>query len=163
VKWVARQVNRLELGLQRRYLARKGEPRYRLTGTCNGCGKCCERPSIQLDRFTWHLRGLRAAFLFWQRHVNGFELDGADPSLKIISFRCTHYDPKTRTCDSYDSRPHLCRDYPVNLTYDAIPALFPECSHAIVDKHGPGLISALEQAGLSPAQLEAVRKKLNLG
>ena len=162
VKWFARAVNALELGLRRRRLARSGEPRYCLTGTCNGCGKCCERPSIQVDRLTWHLSSARRLFLFWQRHVNGFVLDSADPRFKIFSFRCTHYDPATRQCDSYDSRPHLCRDYPINLTYDAIPSLFPECSHRVVDKHADSMVSALEKAGVSPEQLEAIKKKLFL-
>ncbi|GMU58356.1 MAG: hypothetical protein AMXMBFR34_01190 [Myxococcaceae bacterium] len=162
LKALARWVGRLELLLRRAYLRRRGEPRYRLTGTCNGCGKCCEAPSMQVDRVTWHGRMARAVFLWWQWQVNGFELVDADPRYRLFTFKCTHYDPRTKRCDSYESRPLMCRDYPVNLTYDAVPALFPECSHGVVDRKAEGLRQALVDAGVKGEQLDALERKLFL-
>lgn len=162
LKAVARAVGRLELALRRWGLARRGEPRYRLAGTCNGCGKCCEAPSMQVDRVTWYLRSARAVFVWWQREVNGFLLQDADPRFRLLIFKCTHYDPVTRRCDSYDSRPLMCRDYPVNLTYDAVPTLFDECSHVVVDRKADALRKALADAGLSGEELEAAEKRLYL-
>lgn len=162
LKALARWVGGFELWLRRKWLAKRGEPRYRLTGTCNGCGRCCEAPSIQVDRLTWHLRSARLLFLWWQWQVNGFRLTGVDPRLRLFVFSCTHYDPQTKRCDSYESRPLMCRDYPVNLTYDALPSLFDECSHGIVDRKAEGLRQALIDAGVKGPQLEALEKKLYL-
>jgi len=57
-------------------------------------------------------------------------------------FRCTHFDPATRSCDSYASRPGMCRDYPRNLTYSALPEFLPECGYSAVYKKGEQLRSA---------------------
>lgn len=162
LKAVARWAGGAELWLRRRWLKRRGEPRYRLTGTCNGCGKCCEAPAMQVDRFTWHVRVARALFLWWQWEVNGFELVSADPRFRLFTFKCTHYDAATKRCDSYDSRPLMCRDYPVNLTYDALPQLFDECSHGVVDKNAEVLRQALVNAGLKGHKLAEAEKKLYL-
>jgi Fe-S-cluster containining protein len=162
LKAVARGVGRVELSLRRWWLKRRGEPRYRLTGSCNGCGRCCEAPSMQVDRLTWHVRSVQAVFLWWQRVVNGFLLQDTDARFRLFIFRCTHYDAATRRCDSYDSRPLMCRDYPVNLTFDALPSLFDECSHGVVDRKADALRKALVDAGLQGESLEAIERKLYL-
>lgn len=104
----------------------------------------------------------RLLFLLWQRLVNGFELTGADPRFRIFVFKCSHYDPQTKQCDSYASRPLMCRDYPQNLTYEAVPSLFPECSYSVLDKKAEQLSAALRAAGLSGEKLAEVEKKLFL-
>jgi Fe-S-cluster containining protein len=55
---------------------------------------------------------LRRVFLWWQRVVNGFELKATHARERTFVFTCTHFDEATRLCDSYGSRPGLCRDYP---------------------------------------------------
>jgi DNA-directed RNA polymerase subunit F len=57
----------------------------------------------------------------------------------------------------------MCRDYPVNVTYEAVPELFAECSHSVVDKDASALLHALKNAQVDPETLEKVRKKLFLG
>lgn len=151
-----------ELWLRRHLLRTSGGARYRLLGTCNGCGRCCETPSVYVGRWTWRLLPLRAVAVWWQRTVNGFELVGDDPRFKMLIFRCTHYVRETRQCDSYDSRPLMCRDYPANLTYEAVPTLFDECSHRIVDKNAVGLLAALADSGLPPEKLNQLKQKLFL-
>jgi len=162
VKWVARGVRRVDLFITRRVLALKGEPRYRLTGTCNGCGRCCEHPTVALGRVAWHLKSLRRLHVWWHRVVNGFELEEEDARFKLLTFRCTHYDASTKQCDSYGSRPLMCRDYPVNLTFNAAPSFFEECSHGVVLKHADRFRAALAQVDLPADQREALEKKLNL-
>jgi len=162
VKWVARGLRGVDLALTRWLLRRRGEPRYRLTGTCDGCGRCCETPSVALGRVAWHWRGLRALHVWWHRVVNGFELLSLDPRLRLLVFRCTHYDAASKQCDSYGSRPLMCRDYPVNLTYGAVPALFDECSHGVVLRQAERFRAALAQTDLSPEAREALEKKLHL-
>ena len=159
VKWLARMAAGLDLRVGRKLSA---PPRYRLTGTCNGCGKCCEAPTMQVGRTTWRLPTLRALALWWQRVVNGFEFASADARFRTVTFRCTHYNAVTKQCDSYASRPLMCRDYPVNLTFDANPVLFDECSHRLVDVNAAGLRDALERTSLSPEQRADLERKLNL-
>lgn len=162
VKALARGLAWIDLTVLRALLRRRGEPRYRLTGSCNGCGRCCETPGIPVSRFTWFLPRVRALFVWWQRVVNGFELVDGDPRFRLLLFRCTHYDPVTKRCDSYESRPLMCRDYPVNLTYDAVPSLFSECSHGVVDRKADAMREALKAAGLSGERLQEVERKLFL-
>jgi Fe-S-cluster containining protein len=162
LKAIARSAGGLELWLKRLWLRRRGEPRYRLTGSCNGCGKCCEAPSIQVDRLTWRTKSARELFLWWQWIVNGFQLVSVDPRHRLFTFTCTHYDRVTKRCDSYDSRPLMCRDYPVNLTFDALPQLFDECSHGVVDRKADALRQALVDAGVTGRKLEEIEEKLYL-
>ena len=159
VKWVARTSGALDLWVARRL----GPPaRYRLTGSCNGCGKCCEAPSVQLGALAWRLRSLKAVLVAWHRLVNGFVLTREEHRLRILTFRCTHYDPVTKQCDAYDSRPLMCRDYPVNLTHQAVPELFAECGYRAVDKKAAELRQGLRAAGLSAEKLAEIEEKLFL-
>lgn len=162
IKRVTRWLATFDLLVTRAVLRRRGQQRYALTGTCNGCGKCCESPSLPVSRWIWYVPTLRALFLWWQRRVNGFELEAADPRFRIFVFRCSHFDRATRQCDSYDSRPLMCRDYPQNLTFDALPALFPECSYTILDKQADQLRAALRAAGLEGEKLAEVARQLYL-
>ena len=162
VKALARALKGFDLAVTRWVLRRRGEPRYRLRGTCVGCGRCCERPSMPVSRLTWFVPSARRLFLWWQRAVNGFVLVEADPRFRVFGFRCTHFDPVTKQCDSYASRPLMCRDYPVNLTFDATPALFPECSYVVQDRNADTLRASLVAAGVKGEQLEALEKSLFL-
>ncbi|MGV3624666.1 MAG: YkgJ family cysteine cluster protein [Archangium sp.] len=159
VKWLARTVKSFDLFFTRRLAT---PPRYRLLGSCNGCGKCCESPSIPVSRFTWHVPTARRVFLWWQRVVNGFELKAADPRFRVFVFHCTHVDVTTKQCDSYDSRPLMCRDYPKNLTFEAVPSLFPECSYVVQDKNADSLRDALINAGVTGEKLAEAEDKLFL-
>ncbi len=162
VKWVARLRYTVDLSLTRLLQRAQGEPRYRLTGSCNGCGRCCEQPTIPVSAPVFHVRTLRWLALAWQKWVNGFEYVGQDRRARLFLFRCTHYDPVTKQCDSYESRPGLCRDYPRNLLYAARPEFFPECSFGAVHKDAARFRKALEQAGLPPEKVRELSERLNL-
>jgi uncharacterized protein len=152
----------IDLWLTRLLLKARGEPRYRLTGACNGCGRCCETPVIPVSRPVFFLRSLRWLTLTWHRAVNGFEYVGDDRRARLFVFRCTHYDPVTKQCDSYDSRPGMCRDYPRNLVYSALPEFFPECGYSAAYKKGEQLRQALLKANLPPEKYEELVRKLHL-
>ena len=99
----------------------------------------------------------------WQRSVNGFELVGKlRGGVRALVFRCTHYDPATRRCDSYDSRPFMCRDYPGGLLNQTWPELFEDCSYTLFDRDGGGLAAALDGADLSDDVRAALKQKLRL-
>ncbi len=77
-------------------------------------------------------------------------------------FRCTHFDWETRRCDSYASRPFMCRDYPRVLLDQAWPELFEGCGHGLRDTHGSGLAAALEDTDLPPEELAELKRKLRI-
>lgn len=162
VKWLARSVKAFDLSVTRALQVRDGEQRYRLSGSCTSCGKCCETPTIPVGKSVWFMPTLRRLFLWWQRVVNGFELIDTDPRFKLFIFKCTHFDPVTKQCDSYESRPLMCRDYPYNLTFQAVPSLFPECSYVVHDKKAEALREALVKAGVEGEKLAELEKKLFL-
>lgn len=163
LKWVARCFAAFDLRATRAIMRLRGQaPRYRLEGSCEGCGRCCEEPSIQVSRLVWALPTLRWLFLAWQRRVNGFELLRAERQGRFFAFRCTHYDPDTRQCDSYTSRPLMCRDYPRPLLDQPFPEFFPECTYRPVSRCGADLIQGMREAGLSEEAIAEVERKLML-
>lgn len=162
LKAVTRTLWVVEIGIRRGFAGLRGPPGYRLAGECRSCAKCCERPSIRGGLATWYLPPLRRLFLGWQRHVNGFELIEADEDAHAFVFRCSHFDWATRRCDSYHSRPFMCRDYPRALLAQPWPDLFPECGHRPIARNAEQLHAALAAQNLAPEKLAELERKLFL-
>lgn len=135
---------------------------YELGGACQGCGACCVNPSIQVGRFLWYFPTARHLFLLWQRLVNGFELVERHIPGRVFVFRCTHFDTQTRRCDSYDSRPGMCRDYPRVLLWQPSPSFLAECSHYPIAPGADRFLEALKREGLDEEKLQKVKEKLFL-
>lgn len=144
----------------RRALGRRNLSRFALTGSCEGCGRCCEEPTMAVGRAIRSLPTLRRAFLAWQRRVNGFEFVREERGAFV--FTCTHYDPETRSCDSYDSRPAICRDYPQGLLDQPWPELFPECTYKLVVRDAARLLDGLASADLTEEQRTRLEERLRL-
>jgi len=162
VKSVALGFYNINLLAARRFRPSAGRRRFRLAGTCNGCGQCCESPTIKAGRLSIQSRYARILLLWWHRVVNGFEWIRTDRKSGVFIFRCTHYDPKTKLCDSYGSRPGMCRDYP-RILFDApIPRFLPECSYYAVDRQADRFKALLEQHDLPPEKREKLYRDLNL-
>lgn len=151
-----------DLWLTRVILKLQGEPRYLLRGTCNGCGGCCETPMIHTHAVLFHLRSVRWLTLTWHRLVNGFELISENRRGYTYTFRCTHWEPETKRCDSYASRPGMCRDYPRNLLYAAYPRFLDSCGHYAVDKQADVLRESLAECDLPPEKLAELERKLHI-
>jgi hypothetical protein len=147
----------------RRVVARvRGRDCYRLAGVCRRCAMCCETPAIQADRLTWYLPTLRRLFLSWQLHVNGLNLLQADRRTRSFVFRCTHFDRETRGCDSYETRPFMCRDYPRELLSDAWPEFFPQCGYRPVVHDAGTRRGAIERSDLPPDKKAELIRRLYL-
>jgi Fe-S-cluster containining protein len=140
----------------------RGERPHVLAGGCRRSGGCCEAPAIAVGPLVWHVAPLQRMFLAWQRHVNGFEIVRREPAPRIFVFSCTHFDRSTRSCDSYDSRPGMCRDYPRLLLRQASPELLPGCGYRAVAPNAEGLRQSLARLDLTPEQREKLRKGLGL-
>lgn len=100
--------------------------------------------------------------MWWQEHVNGFELVESVASSRLFIFHCTHFDRATRSCDSYHSRPGMCRDYPRALLFQPLPEMLLGCGYRALPPNAAGLRLALEAQGLAPGQLERLKKDLHL-
>jgi hypothetical protein len=162
VKRLARWHYEANLGVHRRSRRLRGERPFVLGGACRRCAACCEAPAIVVGRLTRSLRSARWLFLAWQRRVNGFELVDERARSRTFVFRCTHFDRETRSCDSYASRPGMCRDYPRLLLWQPDPELLPGCGYRAVAANAAGLQEALAPLDLSPQQQEALRRGLRL-
>ena len=162
VKRVALWGFRTNLAAHRAILRSRGERPWTLGGGCRRSGGCCEAPALSAGRALWLMPAARRLFLAWHRRVNGFHLVSADADARVFVFRCSHFDRATRSCDSYGSRPGLCRDYPRNLLWQPSPELLPACGYRAMPPNAAGLRAALEKADLTAAQREALLKGLRL-
>lgn len=151
-----------DLRFTRAVMKFRGEERYELRGSCNGCGRCCEFPSIQMTEIAFHIDFIRKMVIFWQERFNGFSLVRQQKSHATLFFTCSHFDPETRQCNAYDTRPGMCRDYPKNQIYSVNPTFFPECGFYAVDKRAESFRSALEKTGMPQEKLDELLEKLHL-
>jgi Fe-S-cluster containining protein len=117
---------------------------------------------IRVPAPLFYLRSLRLLFLWWQRSVNGFERLAEDRRGRTFVFRCTHFDPITRLCDSYASRPGMCRDYPRVLLDGPAPEFLPGCTHRAVDPGAASFREALDELDLDPDVRARVEERLHL-
>jgi hypothetical protein len=162
IKLVARSVYLADLAIVRAVMRLRGRPRFTLGGDCRRCAECCEAPSIRVPWIVFYLPTAIRLFLWWQRAINGFVLTGRDFRQRVLVFRCTHFDPATRLCDSYESRPGMCRDYPRLLLDQPHPELMPSCGYRPVARGARRFLQLLDQQALSPEQRERLKKNLFL-
>jgi len=147
----------------RRALGRLHErPRWRLEGGCTGCGRCCEEPSLAVAPLLLRLPTFRAALVWWQLRVNGFELVAEDRRAGALAFRCSHFDPASRRCDSHRSRPGICRDYPRVQLDQAWPELFPECGFRVKAVGAEALLEGIESSALPAEKKAELRRRLRI-
>jgi Fe-S-cluster containining protein len=140
----------------------RGLPEFKLGGACRRCAKCCEQPTIQVGFVTWRFATARAVFLWWQRRVNGFECLGEDRSARAFVFRCTHFDVESRSCDSYESRPGMCHDYPRALLFQGTPDFLQGCGYRAVDPRAGRMRALLAREDLTPEQRARLVRDLHL-
>jgi uncharacterized protein len=152
----------LELWLRRCLGSGWRRSHWELVGACRGCGCCCLEPTIAVGPVTWLLPAVRSVFVAWHRRVNGFELQSMDRDTHSLVFRCTHYDPVAKRCDSYASRPSMCRDYPRVLLGQAWPELFSPCGHRVRARNAQSLRARIDATDLSEPAKADLRKRLRL-
>ena len=126
------------------------------------CARCCEAPSIRANAVVWHLRTPRAAFLWWQRVVNGFELQEARRAERTFVFRCTHFelgDPALRQLR--DAPGHLPGLSP-RAPRPALPELLPGCGYRAVTPGARRMLTVLDQQPLTEEQRARLKRDLRL-
>ncbi len=134
---------------------------FDLRGECRQCGECCVTPSIQTRPLFLYLHSTRRLMLWWHRVVNGFELIAEDRRTGLLIFRCTHYDSDSRRCDSYGSRPAMCRDYPRQLIHDPNPEFFPKCGFHVLAENAEEIRRALQDLDLPADKIAELERKFH--
>jgi Fe-S-cluster containining protein len=110
---------------------------------CNRCGKCCEAirlpvspqevnetaNAIRKDKSEYHER--EHDWVFIDEHFSPITVDEAmrrnpihrmylnanpDEKKRLHFYECDQYDWATKSCKAHDSRPRLCREYPIDST-----------------------------------------------
>ncbi len=162
IKRIALLRYQADLAATRYFLKKKGKPIYELRGACKLCARCCESPSIRVSIVFFYFKSLRFLLLKWHSVINGFVYKSENRQLRMIAFRCTHFDPQTRMCDSYDSRPGMCRDYPRNLIYSTNPQFFRQCGYYATHPNAKKFSQSLDKLNLSPQKLEELKKNLHI-
>lgn len=162
VKAVALSAFYLNLWADRGRKRALGERSYALGGACRRCAACCEAPAIRVHALVWLAPTLRRLFLWWHERVNGFVLAEALRRERTFVFRCTHFDRETRACDSYASRPGMCRDYPRALLFQPSPELLPGCGYRPLARNAAELRRALAAPSLTEEQRERLHRDLHL-
>lgn len=140
----------------------RDDRQYELAGACARSGQCCEAPGIGVSRLVWYVPLVRRAFLSWHRRVNGFVLREARLADRAFIFECTHYDRETRSCDSYGSRPGMCRDYPRVHLGQANPELFEHCGFKLLARKRASMLRELDSRALSEEQMRKLKRGLHL-
>ena len=162
LKRIALAVFTVSLRLSRWQRRQEGSTPYELGGSCGGCGTCCEAPAIRVGCATWYLPTLRYVFLWWHETVNRFHLQSTNKSERTFVFTCDHFDWSAQRCDSYESRPGMCRDYPGALMDQPAPVLFADCGYKAVATNHNDLVHILEAENLDAEQIEKLKKGLYL-
>jgi Fe-S-cluster containining protein len=152
----------LTLAVDRALARATGRSPYVLGGNCRTCAACCEHPSIRVGWLTWYIPTLRRAFLAWHRHANGFVLEERDIPARVFVFTCTHFDRATRRCDSYASRPGMCRDYPRALLHQPRPELLPGCGYRPIARDAKRLLRVIDDQPMTDEQRAELKNRLFL-
>ena len=109
----------------------------------------------------FHLRTLRWLMRLWHGKINGFEWIGEDRKSHSLIFRCTHWNPETQRCDSYRSRPGMCRDYPRPLLYHPVPRFLDPCGYYAEHRNASKIRDRLERMDLSEEKRRYLEDKLH--
>jgi len=162
LKVVARGAFHLNRWADRGLKRLAGPPPYTLGGECGRCAACCEAPAIRVHALVFLAPLLRRGFLWWQERVNGFVLTEVRRAERTFVFRCTHFDAAARSCDSYESRPGMCRDYPRGLLAQPGPVFLPGCGYRPVARGASRMLRVLESQPLTEEQRDRLARELHL-
>jgi len=162
IKAVARAAFSLNLWADRGWRRARGAKPFVLGGGCERCARCCEAPAIRVHSVVLLAPLLRRSFLWWHERVNGFVLAETRPRDRTFVFRCTHFDAAARSCDTYASRPGMCRDYPRSQLFQPQPAMLAGCGYRPVARNAARILRVLQDQTLSDAQRERLARELHL-
>jgi hypothetical protein len=126
-------------------------------GECNLCGKCCETPSLVINKGIFSFAPLFYIFLVWHRYINKLQFTTLHKEENQVEFLCLHFDPVTKKCKEYAIRPVFCRTYPRIETWYSQPIFMDGCGYYAVHRDMVKLTDHLTEE--EQAQIAAFQKK----
>ena len=113
--------------IKRFYYLKILKRKYYRTGSCNCCGKCCEKIYVKHGK---NLITDEEVFKKLQKmHRFYEELEVVDKDETGLVFKCNNLDPKTRMCRDHKNRAKICRDYPQEEIFMMGAQLCDECGY----------------------------------
>ena len=106
--------------------------RWKLTGRCNKCGKCCKEIHIKIEPRLLNSKFTQEVVIRWVSWLFRFYLQRIDHERNYLVFGCKNLRPDG-TCGDYKWRPNVCRNYPLVDFFDE-PALFDTCGYKAIKK-----------------------------
>ncbi len=104
--------------------------KYYRTGSCKGCGKCCQNIYVNHGKKGFIQTEEEFNLLkFSHSFYRGLELIGKD-ELGLL-FKCKHLDSETNKCKIHFFRPPICRNYPMEEIFKMGGILTPECGYKL--------------------------------
>lgn len=105
--------------------------KYYRTGSCKGCGKCCENIYVNHGKkgFIKSIEEFNRLKLFHSFYRN-LDVIGSDEL--GLTFKCRHLDLNTRKCTIHFFRPPICRNYPMEEIFKMGGILTEECGYKLV-------------------------------
>ena len=82
-----------------------------VTGSCNLCGRCCRRVSLEAGGRWLRSEAEFNRLLTIYPEYRRFSLTGRD-SQGFLLFTCSWYDEPSGVCRDHDNRLEICRSYP---------------------------------------------------
>jgi hypothetical protein len=123
-------ISRLQELLSRQILPR----RWRLSGACTRCGRCCRLLAVGVPPWLGRRPRLRSLVRGYFEENYGFVYEGWREDGCLV-FSCSSLGADN-LCRIYRRRPRLCREYPSAWGAER-PDLYPECGFRLEDSAGP--------------------------
>ena len=115
------------------YLSKILGKHYIRTGSCKGCGRCCQqiyvrhaKNVIKTEEEFEYLKSLH--FFYSYLKVVGKDDIG-------LVFECTKLNKETGKCTAYDKRPLLCRQYPLEEIFMMGGEISADCGYKFTPIH----------------------------
>ncbi|WP_320169296.1 YkgJ family cysteine cluster protein [Maridesulfovibrio sp.] len=101
--------------LVRRHRLKKNNRMVVIRGSCNMCGNCCRGISLYIDG-KWLKKEKQFSKMQGKySYLRRFEICGRTDS-GLLKFRCTCLS-NDGTCNDYENRPELCKNFPAPSIY----------------------------------------------
>lgn len=102
--------------------------KYERKGSCNGCGRCCQRIYVRHARDVIkteeEFEKLKTLHFFY-----GY-LRVLDKDEMGLVFECSKLDKESGKCTAYNKRPVLCRQYPQEEIFMMGGSITEECGYS---------------------------------
>ncbi len=120
-------LDNLFIKIQKFYLSKILKKHYIRTGACKGCGKCCQqiyvRHAKNIINNEEEFEYLKTLHYFY----NYLVVVGKDETGLV--FECSKLDKTTGKCTAYNTRPLLCRQYPLEEIFMMGGGISEDCGY----------------------------------